>query len=529
MKRVTTLDFETDPFEFGAVPQPFLSGYYTGKKTVSFWGDNCIIQLVKSLERETEDLCIFAHNGGKFDIFYLMPYLTPGSLKIINGRIIQAKIGRHEIRDSFAIMPFGLAKYAKKEIDYGKFTREKREQFRDEITEYWRMDCVYLWELCDAFLREFSDKLTIGGASLRQLKTFHSFQCGNENFDALFRADFYFGGRNQVFESGILTGKWRVYDVNSMYPYSMQAFLHPVGTDYSVESKIGPDTCFLTVEGVNEGAFPVRTKAGGLDFTVRHGQFHTTIHEYLAAVETGCFHPTKIVRCYDFALRESFSQFVTHFYDLRKLAVVADDSMHKLFYKYVLNSAYGKFAQNPDRYYDWEITRSGDRPDSWHDCDSTCDPNCRRAWSPSYIHDVYVIWQRPTTTLRYYNVCTGASITGAARALLLRGLRGAVRPIYCDTDSIICEVLSGVPLGSDDLGAWKLEATADCAAIAGKKLYALFSGSECVKKAHKGARLTGDEILRIARGETIHYDNPVPAFRWDGSYSFVSRNIRRTM
>ena len=49
-----------------------------------------------------------------------------------------------------------------------------------------------------------------------------------------------------------------------------------------------------------------------------------------------------------------------------------------------------------------------------------------------------------------------------------------------------------------------------------------------VKKAHKGAILTGAEILRITQGETITSDNPVPAYKWDGSAVFTSRKIKRT-
>lgn len=528
MRKIAVADLETDPFEFGKVPEAFLSGYHDGKKTVSFWGADCVAQMVRALEVEREEYVIFIHNGGRFDIFYFMKHLTPGSIKIINGRIIQAQLGRHEVRDSFAIMPFGLSKYNKVKIDYGKFTVENRDKNRDEITEYWRMDCVYLWELCDAFIREFGDKLTIGGAALKQLKNFHSFDCSNENFDARFRTDFYHGGRNQVFESGILKGRFEVHDVNSMYPRAMQAFLHPVGTDCEIDKRLRAHTCFVSTTGINNGAFPVRTKSGGLDFTQTRGTFHTTIHEFEAAIETGSFRPIKIVRTYNFKKRITFADYVEHFYELRRAAIISEDEMHKLFYKFVLNSSYGKFAQNPENYFDWEITKSGERPDNWHDCVQTCEATCRKLWTPAFIHDIYVIWQRPTMAQHFYNVATGASITGAARAMLLRGLRAAKRPLYCDTDSIICESLDGVEKSEDALGAWKLEAVADTAAICGKKLYALFADGVCIKKAHKGARLTGEQIMKIGQGDVITCENPVPSFSWDGSHQFVTRRIRRT-
>ena len=139
---------------------------------------------------------------------------------------------------------------------------------------------------------------------------------------------------------------------------------------------------------------------------------------------------------------------------------------------------------------------------------------------------------------------TAASITGAARSVLLHGLSNAVRPIYCDTDSIICESLSE-DLDGSRLGAWKLEAHGSKVAIAGKKLYAVFSdepqfkdpeplwpakveGLYPIKNASKGANLTPAEILAVCRGREVTYANPVPNFKLDGSAPFISRTITRT-
>ncbi len=299
-REIAVIDLETDPFEYNKVPQPFLAGFYDGKRFVAFWGSNCILKLVSFLRASRTEYLIFAHNGGKFDFMYLLEHLNTGEIKIINSRIVQAKLGPHELRDSFSIMPFALDKYNKVKIDYEKFRAEVREQHRDEITAYLRMDCVYLHELCVGFLYEFGDKLTVGSAALKQLKTFHKFKCGGEGFDARIRKAFYFGGRNQVFESGILRGDFKVYDVNSMYPYVMQAYLHPVGTCIEVDKRVRRNTCFIVAEGHNYGAFPVRTKTGGLDFTQERGTFSTTIHEWQAALDTGSFKPLRVLKTYGF-------------------------------------------------------------------------------------------------------------------------------------------------------------------------------------------------------------------------------------
>lgn len=528
MRKIAVIDLETDPFEHGRLIQPFVAGFYDGERYITFWSDDCVKRMVDFLEAEPEPFTIFAHNGGRFDYFYFIKFIER-ELKIVNGRIIQAWLGKHELRDSFAIMPFALEQYQKTEIDYAKFTKERREKHRDEILSYLRTDCVDLHTLCVTFLQEFGDSLTIGSASMKQLKKFHKFKSGNGEYDKRFRNDFYFGGRNQVFKSGIIQGPIRVYDVNGMYPFAMRDYLHPVSTGIYQDNSVQSNTCFISVRGTNMGAFPTRAADGSLDFTVETGTFHTTIHEFHAALETGTFKPDKILKTFGFSERISFDTFVNHFYDARNKARAVGDKIRTLFYKFVLNSGYGKFAQNPENYADWFITEVGEYPPEWHECTKACEQECRKRWTPAFISgNDYIIWERPLGELFYYNIATGASITGASRSLLLRGLHMARSPYYCDTDSIICKSLDAT-ISDTALGAWKLEATGDTAAICGKKLYAIFdSNGECIKKAHKGARLTGPQILSIARGATIEACNPVPSFKWDGSHTFTKRNIRAT-
>lgn len=527
---IAVLDLETDPFEFGVLVKPFLSGFYDGRRVISFWSDDCIKQLVEALNDEQDKWTIYAHNGGRFDFFYFMDYLSKGDMRIINGRIVQARMGIHELRDSFAIMPFPLADYAKDIIDYQKFERGRREQHRDEIMKYFRSDLVNLYELVTAFVAEFGTKLTIGSASMKELRKRQPFEKGNAEYDAKFRKDFYFGGRNQVFKSGIINGDIRVYDLNSAYPDAMCNQLHPIGVTHDVATTVKDNTVFVVAEGKNHGAFPTRLPNNSLDFNVPYGRFSVTIHEWEVALATKTFEPDRIIRTFGWDERATFEEFVTHFYEARKLAKEKKDKIHTIFYKFVLNSAYGKFAQNPDNYFDWYITAYGDTPPSWHECGKGCVEPCEKRWSMAYIHDVsYTIWKRPIVQKFWYNIATGASITGAVRATLLRGLSVTEEPLYCDTDSIICRGSASLEVHATRLGAWDLEARGSMVAIAGKKLYAILDeNGDLVKKAHKGARLSHGEIVRIAQYETITADNPVPSFKWDGSHSFVSRKIKRT-
>lgn len=522
---IYTLDLETDPFLAGRYPQPFCAGLYDGCEFRSTWGADCVERMFDIIADLPPGL-IYMHNGGRFDIFFMMPYITGFPALIINGRIVRtytkSKAKKpHEIRDSFAIMPFGLGKYKKDEIDYNTFEADVRENHKHEILSYLKGDCVYLHELCVAFVDMFGPKLTIGSTSMKELRKLHTFENLGPLCDEDIRSQFYYGGRVECFKKGILPGEWKVYDVNSMYPFSMKNFLHPIDTPEAETRKVRKTTSFITVEGKNYGAFPVRTKQG-LRFDIDRGTFHVSIHEWEAALRNNLFEPTRIIRCINFRNRNTFAEFVDTFYQRRNEAKASGDDIHSLFYKFVLNSAYGKFAQNSARYKEYTVT----------DGSVNLTP---LGWTPFTVDSVdstvaktYIIWQRkPQDEIaRMYNVATGASITGAARSILIDALAKADEPIYCDTDSIVCKNLPGVPHDANELGAWKLEANADLACIGGKKLYALFKDGQCVKQANKGVKITADEIKAVCSGAVVESKRNAPSFHLDGSHSFITRRVR---
>ena len=268
-KRIAVLDFETDPEDYDGEYLPFVAGFYDGYDFHHFWDRNqvagsCLPDLVAHLQGLQREYLIYAHNGGKFDFMFLLPYIQD-NLHIQNGRIVKAHLGIHELRDSFSIIPVKLAdfkgKNQKKQFETPeeqsdfyrqKFSRQNRLKFKQEIIDYLRDDCLTLYEGVTGFLDEFGDKLTIGGTSMKQLKTLHDFQTAGKAYDERFRP-FYFGGRNQCFEVGILKGDYKIYDVNSMYPFVMKTYRHPVSIDYEINVKLTPRTTFALIEAKNYG------------------------------------------------------------------------------------------------------------------------------------------------------------------------------------------------------------------------------------------------------------------------------------
>lgn len=549
--RIGIFDSETDPFLTGLVVKPFTCGFYTpdNGEYIDFWGDDCIAQFAEWLSQFPLDtFTIFAHNGGNFDFYFLVDYFDDGSKPfIINGRLVRVQILGQEWRDSYAMIPVALGEYQKTEIDYRKFWKGFREVFEKEIRGYQKDDCIFLSDLVVNWLDMFGNKLTMASVALPMLRSYHGFETLSNNSDKEMRP-YYFGGRNQCFATGILTGDFKVYDINSSYPNVMKRFNHPISDRIIYEPSITDRTHFAYIRAWSLGALPIRGKGGALEFPVGTFDFYACIHEIRAGLETGTLRIIKVYHSIYFSEETNFGDFIDDFYALRMEAKAKGDKIRTLFYKLVMNSSYGKFAQDPRRYENWlfnpdEIPMPGycapcgDKVQAELPFDCECkELNSPYGWALHTQKDGVSIYAAPQR-LRpnsFFNVATAASITSAARANLLRGIQAAQRPVYCDTDSVICEGWTdqaenyGIKLDANELGAWDIEATGDTLAIAGKKLYALFNEGQDIKKASKGVKLSATEIMRVANGEVIEYAHPVPKFRLGKEALFTTRKIVAT-
>jgi hypothetical protein len=537
-KPIAVIDLETDPFLYGRIPKPFAAGFYsTELGFISFWGVDCIDALLSFLNTLQIPHLIYAHNGGKFDYMYFVDRLD-NPIKIINGRIAKAKFGIHELRDSYSIMPMPLSNYKKDEIDYSHFEVDKREKHKTKIIEYLKGDCIYLHELVTAFVERFGTKLTIGSTAIAELRKLTEFETTGATFDSVFRP-FYYGGRVECFKPGIHKGKFKVIDVNSMYPFVMREYSHPAGSEYLSVSdpeidKNGEligyegETYLAIVIARNKGALPFR-EISSLNFNKGYAEFYATSHEIKVALKYKKIEILKVKAAYTFFDEMDFTEYIDKYSAEKVAAKENDDKVAEIFAKFLLNSLYGKFGSNPDNYFDYHILKHGEEiPAEWLGYDDKGIYGIEN-WTLHESHPECEIWKKPSPHHRFFNVATAASITGAARAVLLDAIYKIKSPFYCDTDSIIFQGSSNyLNLDKSKLGAWKLEATGDRLAIAGKKLYALMNNSECVKLASKGARLAPGDIFNLCKGETIEWKNNAPNMKMSGDAKFVKRNIRMT-
>jgi hypothetical protein len=549
--KIAVIDFETDPFKFDREPVPFAAGFYDGEIYKEFWGDDCVIQLIIFLESLKTPHRIYAHNGGKFDFFFFLKHdVIQNPALIINGRIVRARfMGIHEIRDSYAILPLPLAKMgAKLEIDYSKMERDVREKHKREILDYMKPDCVELWKLIDKFTERFGTKVTIGGTAISEIRKFHTVSKQDKKHDEQFRP-FYFGGRVECFEAGEIKikgkKKLKIIDVNSMYPAAMRNAEHPSGAFYinlgksqhhlfnhktGKFNKFG-GMYFMRFRGANKNAIPVRDqKTKGLSFSQEYGEFYACSHEIEVACELNLIRIDEILEVFIPCTTMNFSEFVDKYGDEKVSAKVAGDFITETFTKLILNSGYGKYATDPEKFKEIYLLNTLD-----HDQLEDHAKWCEKFPDAEMLQDMgqYEIWQCKAINdeRSYFDVAVAASITSKSRAILLRAIYGCIRPLYCDTDSLICQDVGDVELHDSKLGAWKLEGETDLIYIAGKKMYACYmtdsKNKTKLKIASKGAKLNYEDIKKLCDGETVHWKNDAPNFKLNGVTKFVSRNIRK--
>lgn len=537
-QKIAVIDFETDPFLHGRKPYPFAWGFYDGDHYEEYFcehvgggfdedrelcGELSVGSIVSFLRDYDGDGCIvYAHNGGKFDYYYLVQFLDE-DIQMVNGRLDGCYLGQHELRDSWRILPLPLAAHQKDEIDYKLFEIETRTKplVQKEIRRYLKSDCVYLYDWVQKFITRFGLQRTIAGTAFKELrKTGYKIPSVSEHFDEKIRP-FYFGGRTEAFKSGKFQGDYDYVDINSAYPYAM-TFLHPRGDSHSVTTEL-PDSgsYFVEFDGIADGCLPYRGD-DGLTFP-RDGKvrrYFATHWEVVAGLDTHSLEIKKIHQCICFHDVEHFRDYVYKFYEEKKKAKAAGDKDNELFAKLLLNSCYGRFGMNPLNFKEYALAVVGESP---------LQGDSEYAWQ--FVGDSDIadksLFERPRPGDRFYNVATAASITGFVRAYLWRAIYQATDVLYCDTDSLICQNFGG-EMG-DELGQWDLEDKLSDVYIAGKKLYAAkVAGSDKWKKANKGARLTIAQIRSIVEGGKFLWKNDAPAFSLRFGTRFVERELKKT-
>lgn len=562
---IATIDLETDPFKKNRVPVPFASCMFDGERQNLFWGKACVIDLVNCCVKSGIKRIYYAHNGGKFDLHFILPALVhmfgEEGLKLlcIGNRLVQVQvIGMCEFRDSFAIIPKALKSLGGKKLDIeiwklendeSNLTAEQKQMFhveqkakglggltiprefyKEEICRYLRRDCSGLYEAIEDFFRLYGKNMTLASAASKFMEKEFKIKApkSDESYDSKFRK-FYFAGRVEFFGLGEFKGDYKICDINSAFPAAMVK-KHWFSTSYIRADKPptkGKELCFYHVKCESLGALPFRTENGGVSFPHGFNEFHATGWELFAGIELGLIKKVEFLAIYRPLEIQDFTQYINHFYELKKNAPTeAERNFAKLF----LNSYYGRLALNSREFKETKITPYGDFPKPLKK--KIDGVNKLIEWEHSYDDEESGLsfWQVPSNhgekPLRFYNVATAASITGWVRAFLLRSLTACKGVLYCDTDSIIALDTSALKMG-ENLGEWKLEKTCDKVFIAGKKLYCAVGTDGKFKTASKGVRLSPEQIIEVAKGNEQSFAFDAPNFSLYSKKRFTTRRVNR--
>ena len=559
-RTIAVIDCETDPFKRGRIPAPFIWGFYNGETYEEFTNFNEVpsTKLLKDMRDTSElipylqsqDIIVYAHNGGKFDYHFLLPHLEPFSeITIIAGRLAKFKIGQCEFRDSYNLFPVPMSAWQKQPFDYDLMERAERYKPDNwyKIRDYLYSDCVSLYDMTMKFIERSGIVITQASASMKewQAMTQEKAPKSDQYFYEKFH-NFYYGGRTECFGSGLIDYQFYVVDINSAYPFAM-LHSHPFSLEYvETDGNIGLSRedwgpCFFHVRARSRGAFPLRDKDKSLYFPVTDiiQDYFITGWELLAALETNTVSDVRIIKSYRFLELRDFKDFIHGLYDQRRIAKAAGDKATDLLAKLAMNSLYGKFAADPSRYKEYMIVP----PELVSSIPLDGDDE---GFKPGGFFGSWGLGYRdlPEDRQRYYNVATAASITGFVRAYLWRNICKCSGVLYCDTDSIVAREVDEIELGPE-LGKWELEGTFDKGGIGGKKLYAFHykrgTGPKVKNKegkrqrktwkiASKGARLTPQEIMKVAAGGTVEYEPEVPTFSVHSSEPvFTKRKISATV
>lgn len=511
--------------------RPFMCGVYDGKRYYAFfdkeppteenWRDHyyreggCVDRMMRFiLRRQYRGYHIYAHNAGRFDYLFFMPWLMLIGIKlgfsfsvIPVASAIQVldvwqgkKYARFRFLDSLKLIPTSLDKAAKSFGLKGKDKSALKEDLDTPETDrkawisYNSVDCVQLFRVLERF-HHYVENVLLGEVGITapatSMKIFRRRFLKEELPRAKETHEFvrasYKGGRTEPFKRH--GRKLRYFDINSSYPAAM---LHdmPAGEptwwegEPSKRLNDGKHVGFVEAQVyVPEGMHlpPLPITKGKLIFPVGKIEGIWEWSELQMALEVGCeVHQYK--RSVWYPAKPLFRDFVTELYQYRdKKSPLYDEGLAEVV-KIMLNALYGKFGMKTLRkqIYLWN---DPDLPEDAVPCNG--DPDCPVWYAETESDAPYVMPQ------------ISARVTSLARQRLYRGMleieRGGGTVYYVDTDSIITD---GTMQTSSELGAFKDELPEFAGKLIGDfiapKLYMLSS-------EHHVNRRTGSDTRNLKR------------------------------
>lgn len=495
---------------------PVALGFYDGEAYYS-WKEEPISNFLNHiLQKKYRSFPIYAHYGGKYDFNFLLQEIEDRGLldkaKWVdrNGQLLKLQINdgnnhNWEFRDSGALLRFSLDKLSRAfDVKHKKkeFDRENIEEANEEVMEYLRYDCRATYEVLDKFSKYLWEKykiepsLTIASTTMKLFRSqFQEKPLPSYDFidDKIRKA--YYGGRCEVFKK---KGKdLNYYDINSLYPFVYSTKKMPVG-----EPERGVFNIFEN-EGLIKAKVKVKKnthipilpyrKESKLIFPVGEFEGWWWSSELKKAVEENQIEDYDIIDGYVFETEKRFEDFGKALYENKKNA---NDDVEYTITKLLLNSFYGKFAQQREK-KEWIV-----EPDSLEDLFP-------------YNEKIGIYYREKEAKAPYILPAISTAITSKARLELWELMKEArsigLDVYYCDTDSLVVNgkmpnsLIDSVEIGKLDLEIKNIEK----AVFIAPKTYGLKLKEDSVVKSKGIPSRTGigfEDILETSKGKNVSLD-----------------------
>ena len=450
---------------------------------------------------------VFAHNA-EFDLSGIFGnvILDVDNSAIFNGKFIMAKYGKVKLVDSTNILLVGVKKLGdilglpKLDIDESYISGDNV-KVTPKMIEYCTRDCEIVYKsLNNVFEMVGGIRITLASLSMFYFrKDFLDkpivYNALNDEF-----FDSYTGGRTEVFKLG--KGRFKVYDINSLYPYVMTKLRFPdfknlrkmVYVDIRqakllIRRKEGMFTGLVRHKETYVGYLPYKDESKGkLLFPVGTMRGSWNFNELRFAIDEGV---VEILECksviYGSPVESPFISYITELYGLR---METSDEFERFFYKIMMNSLYGRFGMRKK----YSSTYFDSIP---HDIIRVLKRTGVKYELKLFSHernDCYLISENKHMEKMFFSIPSIASyITSAARLETLKGILKNQKIVgYCDTDSIFVNgEVEGIEQGNE-LGQWKLEDKEICDIRAAKN-YSVMNGAK-EEKIIKGVPKRSKEV-----------------------------------
>jgi len=457
-------------------PRVTLVGVYDGDKYTPYRTINEFLDA--QLTKRNNGRWFYAHAGGLADMLFVLQtlvtrseYQVEASFSGSSAIIVHVRRGRNKwtFVDSLWLFGTALANVAKW-VGMEKGSVDFETDNWQELCEYNRLDCVILWKAIDAFETALLD---IGGELMMTLAS-----CAMRLFRRrylkreirtvpeinLAARQSYFGSRVEVFERDAKDGYY--YDINSSFPFAMTS--PSPGNVLSVGHSIpkGEHALYMAEVDVEVPEMylpplPFRHEGSVFFPTGKWKGWFNQVDLELLEEQGGRL--LRVGRVIQFEPFSDLAEYATTLYEKRRTGTTDFD---KIVYKLLLNSLYGKFAENTHKQQlliNPPFTTCPHVPAHPPKVDDPRESSCMTQLLPG-------IWLLENEAeIPHECVPISSQITALARRNLYHHMEPCEVKHYCDTDGFSTN-RPDLPVG-DKLGQLKLELVFKEAEFISPKVY----------------------------------------------------------